>query len=679
MSSLPALERARYVTTAAALEAPLAAWQVAPVLGLDIETTSLDPRQGAILLVQLSDGQETLVVRWSEATRRPLCEFLGAYAGTFAIQHAKFEYQWLLVHGGIRLGRVFDTKLADLVLRCGRDHADETSHLEDLVARYLGLRLDKTLQTSFVGVDPANWQPSREQIQYAALDAWAARRLQTVLERRLQQEGLSQTMQVENRLVPVLAEMELHGMAIDTAQWRDVLDELRAQQQLYTERLAAVLTPPLAQAQARQYAAAQAAREQWEREREAYWQALEAQVPALPTQRERRAWRLQELKRRYPLTSRPGLPRLVEGPINLQSSRQLLLALHELGIRVADTQSLTLEEYLRKHDGQPAFLRELLEWRAFNKLETAFGERLLERVRNGRIYPTIHQLVRTGRMSMRDPNLMQIPAGQRGGPAAELARRLRRAFVAPPGRRLIVADYAAIEHRIAVELSGDPVALREYAKGDQADVHRATASAVFRVAPEAVTPQQRHAAKMINYGIIYGISPGGLALRLGCSTDEARELLARWREAHRVLARWLDREAARALAFGESRTPLGRRRLYSMPERPRVPPSEAPQAWRDYRAYLAAIERQAKNQPIQGCSADITKIALLRIHTRLRKARLDAAIVNAVHDEIVVEACAPDAEAAALIVREEMARAAQMFLKRVPVVVDCRVSQVWEH
>jgi DNA polymerase-1 len=673
-----------YVATPDAVERALAPWQAQPppALGLDIETTGLDPRQGEILLCQLADLERVVVARVTPATRGALRDFLAAYRGELVVQNAKFECQWLLVHWGLRLSRVWDTRLADQVLHCGRDETEESSGLADLAFRYLGLRLPKQLQTSFAGVDPTSWEPTAAQREYAARDAWVVLRLRRTLERRLVEAGLGETARLENALVPVLAEMELRGMAVDVAAWREALAELEATARRVEERLVQELTPPLVRARARQYAAAHAERERWARERLALKEQLEREAPAFPSRRERRAWINAELKRRMPASAAPPVPALAEGPINLGSPPQLLMALRELGIQLSDTRVGTLREYARQHTSElvPAYLiEEILEWRALHKLLHAFGENLLEKVRDGRIYPTFNQLVRTGRLSSRNPNLQQIPAGNRGGPAADFARRIRTAFVAPEGRRLIVADYAAIEHRIACDLYNEQAAIQEYQRGMDADVHRLTASLIYRVPIDEVTTAERQAAKTINYGILYGLSPAGLALRLGCSLEEARDLITRWEQANPALAMGLRRAAEMALRTGESRTPLGRRRLYQVPPRPRVRPEEMPAAWQVYRRQLARIRRQAMNQPIQGCSADITKLALVRIAQRLRLARLDAFLVNAVHDEIVVEAAAPDARAAATIVQEEMLRAAGVFLKRVPAQVDVHVGDTWEH
>jgi DNA polymerase-1 len=683
-------ERVVYVSDGVLAGENLATLSSDGPLGFDLETTGLDPRAGSILLAQFSDGQRTVVLSWRDC-RDAAISFLGGVVRAkreLIIQNAKFEYAWILVHAKLRLRTIWDTKLADVILRCGRDEAEMThgrpegSSLGDLAYRYLGVKVDKGLQMSFVDADPNTFVPTLEQIQYAAIDAAVVVPLRRTLQRRLDQDGLGEVMRLENRLVPVLAEMELRGMGVSVDKWRGVLTDLDAQMLDQETQLVEVLSPPIIRVRARIYAENQEDRERWIKVHATAKAGLERQSDQMKweSKRERRTWINAGMREWAKEHEGPKVPHLAEGPINLHSNQQVLAALHEIGVDVQDTQGKTLEDYVR-HSGSNPMLDLLVAWKSLSKLGVAFGENILAKIHEARLFPEFNQIVSTGRMSMRNPNLMQIPKGERGGAGAEFGKRLRTCFIAPPGRKLICADYSSIEWRLACEMYGEESAIQELMKGEEADPHRAAAATMFNLPQELIGKDsvERASAKTINYGILYGISPYGLAPRLSVSVADAKALLDRWEKAHPALARGLRMTALHAVRDGSTRTKLGRRRLYTVPERPRMAPGEAPDDWREWRRANARVERQAKNAPIQGTSADMTKMALVNIHANLAKYGERAFLVNSVHDEIIAEADDSVAEVVKQIIINQMVTAGQYFLKRVPVLVEAKVATSWTH
>lgn len=342
-------------------------------------------------------------------------------------------------------------------------------------------------------------------------------------------------------------------------------------------------------------------------------------------------------------------------PINLNSSSQLIEAFARLGVHLPDTMESTLVKF-----NHPA-VQKLLEYRAHEKTLSAFGENVLSLIhpKTGRIHPDFNQHgADTGRFSCTRPNVQQIPA----------TSDFRKCFIAADGYKLITCDYSQAELRILAELSGDEGFINAFKSGQ--DLHSLTASQMFGVPLDAVTKAQRSAAKAINFGLAYGMGPGGLAPRLGVSLDEAKELIAKYFKAYPGIQKWLDRAAKDAVRNGYSVTTLGRKRFYTLPDETLKQTNEE-----EYRRQIAAIERQGKNSPIQGANADMTKLALIYLRDALK--HWDARTVNTVHDEIVVEAREDQAEEVKNIVEREMVRAGEAILKVVPVVAEAAVADYW--
>jgi DNA polymerase-1 len=273
----------------------------------------------------------------------------------------------------------------------------------------------------------------------------------------------------------------------------------------------------------------------------------------------------------------------------------------------------------------------------------------------GRVHTSYHQAVAaTGRLSSSDPNLQNIPV------RSEEGRRIRRAFRAPEGMRILACDYSQIELRIMAHLSGDAGLLDAFAHG--MDIHRATAAEVFGVKPEEVSDLQRRNAKAINFGLIYGMSEFGLARQLGISRHEARAYIETYFERYPGVRRYMDETRAKAREDGYVETLFGRR-LY-LPEI-RVANQQRRQG----------AERTAINAPMQGTAADIIKRAMITVDAWLQAENIKARMVMQVHDELVFEV---DAHIVGMVrgkVQELMASAAEL---RVVLVVDAGVGDSWD-
>jgi DNA polymerase I len=353
------------------------------------------------------------------------------------------------------------------------------------------------------------------------------------------------------------------------------------------------------------------------------------------------------------------LQRLAGREFNVNSNAQLAQVLYtELKLPVlkrGKTGPSTDAEVLEKLGELHPLPRVLLEYRMLSKLKSTYLDALVPLVAvDGRLHTTFHQAATaTGRLSSSDPNLQNIPV------RTEVGRSIRRAFVADPGWRLLSADYSQIELRILAHIAEDP-ALVEAFRADE-DVHVRTAAEVFAVSAATVSADQRRVAKMVNFGIAYGLSPFGLATRLDIPQDEAAAIIERYFARYTGIRRYLEETVARAKRTGVVETLFGRRRLME-------------DLHSSNRATAQAAERAAINMPIQGTAADLIKMAMLRIDAAVRERGLRTRMLLQVHDELLLETPEVELEEASVLVRTSMAGVATL---RVPLRVDLGVGQSW--
>jgi len=471
------------------------------------------------------------------------------------------------------LSVAFDTQIAAYLLNA--------SLRSQTIADVAHERLDVTLP-------PAGDVPPAVRI---GLDALAALAVREPLEKALVEAGLDRLFrEIELPLIPVLAEMEAAGVAID----REALAALDVE---FSREMA----------------------------------RLESEIYL-------------DVGHDFNLGSPKQLEQILFYELNLPKGKRTKTGY--------STDASVLEELKSAHP----MIAKLLDWRLYSKLRSTYIEALPALVsdRDGRLHTTFHQAVAaTGRLSSSDPNLQNIPI------RSDLGRRIRRAFVAgSPEVTLVAADYSQIELRIIAHVSGDEHLRDAFARG--ADIHRETAARVLHKAPEDVTHDERSMAKMVNFGLAYGMSDFGLSSRAGISRAEAKEFIDNYFATYSGISYYMlhIKELARQQGFVS--TLLGRRR--SIPEL-RIP------------ALRSAGERMAINMPIQGTAADIVKIAMIRLPGRLHEAGLSARMLLQVHDELVLEVPRGEVDATAGILRETMEGALKLD---VPLTVDVKVGDDWE-
>ena len=344
---------------------------------------------------------------------------------------------------------------------------------------------------------------------------------------------------------------------------------------------------------------------------------------------------------------------------NVNSTKQLREILFEkLGLtpqKKTKTGYSTDAQTLEKMRDDHPIVEHLLEYREVEKLRSTYGEGLLAEVGEGdRIRATFNQTVaRTGRLSSDQPNLHNIPV------RSDTGRVFREAFVAAEGKELLVADYNQIELRCIAHLAEDPGLIAAFEAGD--DIHNATAARVFDVDPAEVTTEHRSKAKMVSYGLAYGMEAYGLGQRLGIPTGEAAEILDAYFEAFPAVKQYMDDTVNEARERGYTETLFGRRR--QIPEL----------ASSNFRIRQAG-ERQAMNAGIQGLAADIFKVALVNLDRALTERDMDSVIILQVHDEVILEVPPPELEDAKKLTVDVMGDA---FDLRVPLAVNLSTGHSW--
>jgi DNA polymerase-1 len=563
-------------------------------LGFDTETTELDPYDGTIRLVQLSNGKDTKVIDLKPfadcsdlktcAELAPLRELLAAPKPIKVAHNAKFDAKWVRHHLGTDIGGIFDTLLASQLIAAGDQ--DRRHNLAEVANFFLGIEVDKSEQVS-------DWSApvlSQSQIQYAAKDAAIMVALREKIVERLKQDELIKVAKLEFDCVMPIAQMELNGFYLDAARWREQLEKVKKEQTVVAMELQQMLSAGVAQA---------------------------------------------------------SLFGVAE--INLDSQAQVTDALKNLGVPVPET---TRGWQLQPLANEYPVVAKLLEYRGVAKSISSFGENILEFIKpqTGRIHSDFRQIgAPTGRFSSSNPNVQQIPHEE----------AYRRCFRAPEGRKLVIADYSQIELRILADFSNDQNFIDAFLSGE--DFHRTTAAQVFNVKPEDVTPDQRSFAKRLNFGVVYGIGSQRFAMMTGLSQTEAEDVMRRYFGTYRGLDAWL-RDAARKVVTDRlARTASGRMSRFRFDE--------------GDRKAISLAQRNGKNMPIQGTSADILKRALHLLHGKIHDT--PTRLVNIVHDEVILECDSQDAESAAKILEEAMCAAGEEYVKKVPVKVDVHIADEW--
>ncbi|HYX30324.1 MAG TPA: DNA polymerase, partial [Pyrinomonadaceae bacterium] len=564
-------------------------------IGLDTETTDLDPYTSRLRLIQLATPDQVYIIdlnKFADANAKdsealaPLRRLLTSPRPIKIAHNAKFDAKFLKHNLGVDIVGLFDTLLASQLVSAG--DIEERHGLNAIAARYLNEDVDKSERLS-------NWEfeLSEAQLQYAARDAAVLIPLREKLIERIKSLGLIQCAQLEFECVMPVVDLELAGFFMEKQRWLEQLGIVEERRGELANELQEMLGEGVAQA------------------------------------------------------SLFGPPR---ANINLDSQQQVTEALTRLGIPLPDS---TRNWKLQPLAAQYPVVAKLLEYRTMQKALTSYGQNMIDFInpKTGRLHADFRQIgAPTGRFACTNPNIQQVPH----------AFEYRRCFMGhPESRRLVIADYSQIELRILAEFSGDEAFINAFRSG--ADLHKATAAQVFGVSIDQVTKEQRDFAKRLNFGVVYGIGAQRFSMMTGLGVSDAENVLRRYFATYKQLDNYLRESANRAVNDKEARTGSGRLVKFNYDA--------------SDRQQISMTQRNGKNAPIQGTSADILKRALRMLNDELRTT--SAKIVNIIHDEIVVEVDDGEAEAVAKTVENAMVAAGQEFLEIVPVKVESQIASEW--
>lgn len=696
------------------------------LIAVDIETTGFDPFTKDIILLQIGTSDNIqYIFDYRKIDPTPIVSVLKRDCWKLG-HNIKFDAKFIKQKLGLTLSRLFDTYIAEFIIRGGEYSSGYGYSLDEVLLRRLGkgMRLDtstnpnlllatqdeeskrekvkKQLQSSFVEMDPSE-DLSMAQLAYAAQDVssemifalaqWQIQELKRPAPSTLydpsivqtsdpeviklyeevfpREKSLWETAKLEFQFIEVLVEMELHGMGFCKATHETVLNHIQEDYAGYRKDF------------------------------------------------------LNLLAKKTPQKTLFGT-----AGINPDSNAQVLEELNRLKLNLPDTNSKNLEVKLRSLDPstlEARIVQSLLNYRASSKLVQAFGEKLANHIHpvTGRIHCEVRQILDTGRMSTSNPNLQQVPSkiewkltGDKVKDAAISARDgLRECFKPKPGNRFIIFDYSAQELRVTAAIALEERMLNAFIEG--MDLHCFSATLMYDEdytdfvkkieSGDKAAKEKRTAAKVVSFGSLYGSGPSSLAKNLNVDLDKAKDILDRFWGAYPSLKSAMTRYGDLAIKYGYSNTVLGRRRYYTdilnkirlvevetSPNGLQRKLQDAGMVWFFEKngpvsydnmgmakkalisRYKGEIHRQAGNHHIQGTSADMTKLAAIMIRSELMKKNLSAKVVALIHDEIIVESAIEDVDESYKIVEDNMRKALNLFCPNVPAEVDGHVAASWK-
>lgn len=609
-----------------------------PIITYDVETSGLDPYLNRMYLLQFGVPGMNYVVSLladnalsKKDTESPVYRKFKAVAEGPKIKighNIGFDYKMTRAKLNIKLSNMFDTMIAERLLTVGKTK-NKLSNLAEVTKKYLNRNLDKSVRSQFHKGYIIN-EFTQHQIEYAAGDLDGLVDIYMKQVSLLAKEDLTGVASLEFDVIPIVAMMEYRGVTIDVERWRANILEAEKQRASLRRQIETLLRP---------------------------------------------------------LQRQPGLWDNI-CTISIDSRPQLLAALKKLpGF---DDLENTDKKFLRKYVDKHPVVKLLLNYSTVTKLCTSYSEELLSKINSftGRLHGSLKQVgTDTGRFSASDPNLQQIPAKS----------DFRSCFVAKPGYKIVGADYSQQELRVVAYLSMEPTMLKAYK--ENMDLHTRTAVEIFKrdekefleliksyknkaeagrgdqiTTEEKEANKQRGIAKTVNFLIIYGGGPSKLAFGADIPVERAKEIMEDYLKAFPGIKSYVERESHKALSLGFSRTLSGRKRFYS----PLPPPTDE-----NYSKFKAAIIRKASNVPVQGGSADIGKVAMIKVTEAFNKkfGEDNAYLMIAVHDELQCEVKEEYAEEAKEVLKEAMQDAFYHYIPKeiCPIKVDANIGPHWIH
>ena len=610
-------------------------------IAFDIEATGRDIVSSKIRLMQLKLRKLDIVfIVVGEEVIRKVFQAIMNIPGVVLIGHnLKFDLSMIfkLLDEDLKVN-VFDTMLAHRLTCVGLSDCPYLISLKDLIKKYLDIKISKEERILFETEE----EISEAMYQYAAIDVYYLHELKDRLLEEIRKVNHERILELENKLVPVVASMERHGIRVDVEKFKKLSDEAlenfnRARNELMQMVLAKL--------------------------KEKYWSNnllhVIENVFGISVKTKKARIALESM-----FVSSDDAIEIIVDKINFASSKQLLYMLRNLfDIDTDSTSQKALNRILFSDIGDEArvFIEKVIEMREHYKRYTSFGQAYIDKfVRaDGKIHAEFNQLgTNTGRFSSSNPNLQQVPR----------EKEYRHCFIAENDSwRIITADYSQMELRMIFDLAKEQVAIETYKAGE--DLHRKTASLIFDKPVSEISSEERNIGKTLNFAVIYGSGPGNLSRTLGIPNEKARKLLKQFFEAYKNTKSFIDMAGDLIVKKGYSITPFGRKRFFDIPK--------VFKDVKEYNVLVSEVKRQGVNHIIQGGCADAVKLAMLDIYYNNPYNKY-LRIVMQVHDEIVVEVHKDILPEAVEFVKSCMIKAFERFLSEIPAEVSAVVSNTWE-
>ena len=596
------------------------------ILGVDTETEGFDFTCKKMIMFQIGDAQEQFVIDTRHVSIEPLREVLESHQITKIFHNAKFDYKFIRRWAGIECQNIYDTYLTEKVLHCGKQGHGYS--LSRCCERYIGVTLDKEVRNKFVNLQG---QPfTHNQITYGANDVAYLIQIWEKQHKLLDESDLVQVADLENKAVIVFSEIEYEGLTVDKDSWIELAtDNLKKAQEYELQLDREVVNHP---------------------KLSPHYHVPVQQDMFLQAEEQRAT------------------------TIKWSSPAQILKLFQHLVPSLEDVNGKNLNKHRFKHD----IIKSYIRYKELSKLANAYGTNFFNYVNcDGKVHTNFSQILDTGRVSSSGPNMQQIPANN----------KYRNCFVAPDGWVFVSSDYSSQELNVIAFGSKDPVFLEALEKGQ--DLHSVCADLVFQdqwkngaadgcaymySKMKCSCPkhkEMRTKVKTINFGLAYGMGPHKLSDTLDITVKEASTLIDQYFTAFPNIKQFLDMLGRFGKMNGYIRTfkPFKRKRFFDYWDGRNTPPKE-----------MGMIERASKNTPIQGASADMTKLALVKIHNFIKEhnLQLQVKIVMTVHDQIDTICKEEIAERWRERMTELMEEAALTVVTNGLLKAETNISKTWE-
>lgn len=626
----------RLVEDTAGIEEFVQALPFVDIVGLDVESSGLDPFNDRWLLMQVSIG-ETVFVFDIVGLKNHMTFVAQALLDSDALcvgHNIKFDIKVIKANTGVGIENVFDTMIGDGVANTGLGRPFVS--LQSLLFKHLDIVMEKDVREDFIGATIV----TQEMYLYAAKDVLNLVDLYESICVELEEKNLTKTADLEMELLPQVAWMELEGVSVNQKLWKEITASAIERQKVWEEKLKDTLINP------------------------ALDKLLVGDADAL-TVVDKLKLQVKLKRDRDPMegiTDRKTVAGIVREWLNLNSPAQFKEILTYSKVYVPSANKKELARF-KHHE----VIRDYLEFKPYSKRINSYGEDFLDKInpKTGRLHAQFNQLgTVSGRWSCEKPNLQQIPGENEDDPEA----RYRECFEASKDHLLLTVDFNQAELRLLGAVANERAFIDAY--NNELDIHVLTASNIYGVEYDIVTKEQRSRGKSINFAIVYGSTAYGLEYNFGIPQYEGEAHLEAYFAAYPYIAKFIELAGEKIWELGYSITPFGRKRYFDIPEIFEDGDEKA--------KIKASVLRRGINTIIQGGSADILKIALVDIYHRNPFGDLFKLLLT-VHDEGVWEVHESIAEEAEAFVVATMEEAEQVFLKDIPAKADSMLSKTWRH